>query len=119
MRNASALTVKIGGKLSLRVPKNRTARYKSYAGKELIFGLRPEHMTVPRTKARTSAVKFNAKIEVVEPMGNETMVYYVLNGTEMCARIDPAANAVAGKSMQLEADMNHMHLIDPKTNLVI
>src|SRR5216110_3167140 len=41
--NGSAgLSVKLSDKLSFPVPEARVARYRPYAGRELIFGLRPE-----------------------------------------------------------------------------
>ena len=58
-------------------------------------------------------------LDVVEPMGMETMVYFTINGTEVCARVEPTAAGEAGASMQLHANMDHMHLIDPATNMVL
>ena len=49
----------------------------------------------------------------------ETMVYFVVDGLEVCGRVNPAAAGRVGKSMRLVADLNHMHLIDPSTELVI
>ena len=51
---------------------------------------------------------------MVEPMGMETMVYFIVNGVEICGRVNPAAARNAGEIMPLVADMNHMHLIDPR-----
>ena len=36
-----------------------------------------------------------------------------------CGRVDPAAAGRVGESMRLVADLNQMHLIDPRTELVI
>jgi multiple sugar transport system ATP-binding protein len=58
-------------------------------------------------------------LDVVEPMGMETLVYFTVDGTEVCGRVDPASAPVAGQPMQLTADLSHMHLIDPETDLVI
>jgi multiple sugar transport system ATP-binding protein len=52
-------------------------------------------------------------------MGMETMVYFVVDGTEVCGRVNPAAAGKAGETMPLVADLNHMHLIDPKTDQVL
>ena len=58
-------------------------------------------------------------VDVVEPMGMETMVYSSVNGAGVCARVSPDASPVPGERMRLVADLRHMHLIDPATNLVI
>jgi multiple sugar transport system ATP-binding protein len=52
-------------------------------------------------------------------MGMETMVFFGVGGTEVCARVEPASAAAPGQSMRLCANVNHMHLIDPDTRLVI
>jgi multiple sugar transport system ATP-binding protein len=56
---------------------------------------------------------------VVEPLGMETMVYFVVQGVEVCGRVNPTAAKEAGETMRLVADMNHMHLIDPANDQVI
>ena len=61
------------------------------AGQELTFGIRPEHLTEAKTNGSKNLATFDAGIEVVEPMGNETMVFFSINGTEVCARTDPNA----------------------------
>jgi multiple sugar transport system ATP-binding protein len=58
-------------------------------------------------------------LDVVEPMGMETMVYFSVNGAEICGRVAPNAASSPGETMQLSADLAHMHLIDPATELVL
>ena len=50
--NGSELRARISDTISLPVPASRVARFRSLAGKELIFGLRPEHITEPRRSDR-------------------------------------------------------------------
>ncbi len=119
VEDAQSLVVKVGDELSLPVPEGRTARYRPYVGKELIFGIRPEHITETRSDAARGCVEFKARLDVVEPMGNETMVFYTLIGVEVCARIDPHAATGPGEVIPLMANMNHMHIIDTQTDLVL
>jgi len=114
------LSVLLSDQLSFAVPAARTARYRPYAGKELILGLRPEHITEARPYANGADVQdFTATLDVVEPMGMETMVYFTVNGAEVCGRVAPEAAAGPGEPMRLAADIGHMHLIDPATELVL
>jgi len=113
------LSVRLSEVLSFKVPADRAPRYKPFVGKELIFGLRPEHITERRNDTRQDAQEFTVTLDVVEPMGMETMVYFVVNGIEICGRVDPAAATGAGQKMSLVADLSHMHLIDGSTDLVI
>ena len=61
---------------------------------ELIFGLRPEHITERAAAAASPAsVPFEAELDVTEPMGMETLVYFPINGIEVCGRVNPNAGA--------------------------
>jgi multiple sugar transport system ATP-binding protein len=52
-------------------------------------------------------------------MGMETMVYFMVEGAEVCARVNPEAAQQPGERMRFMADMRHMHLIDPGNERVI
>ncbi len=88
-------------------------------GKELILGLRPEHITEPRHNGRADGCDFDVTFDVVEPMGMETMVFFTINGTEFCSRVEPSSAGDAGAKMRLHANIDHMHLIDPASGTVI
>ena len=118
--NGSAgLAVRLSDKLTFSVPESRVARYRPHAGRDLLFGLRPEDIIEKRGDLPSGRAAFDAQLDVVEPMGMETMVYFVVEGTEVCGRVNPAAAGKAGEMMPLVADLNHMHLIDPKTDQVL
>ena len=115
----AALAVRLDDSISFPVPEDRVARYRPHAGKELLFGLRPEHLTEPRNYGNGRGREFAAALDVVEPMGMETMVFFQINGTEVCARVDPACEARPGEQVRLSADLDKMHLIDPQTEDVL
>ncbi|MCA8929042.1 MAG: TOBE domain-containing protein, partial [Alphaproteobacteria bacterium] len=116
----SGLVVRLNGEIALPVPESRAAAYRDYAGRTLEFGIRPEHLTEVRpAREGELAAPMTATLDVVEPMGMETLVYFQVNGTEVCARMDPSANPQAGQATQLSANMAHMHLIDPQSNKVL
>jgi multiple sugar transport system ATP-binding protein len=118
-QNGVGLRVRLSDAISLPVPASRSAHYQGFAGKELIFGLRPEHITEPRRNDRDPQCEFSATLDVVEPMGMETMVYFTVDGQEVCGRVDPGAAAGPGEPMRLYADMDRMHLIDPQSGAVL
>jgi multiple sugar transport system ATP-binding protein len=102
------------------VPAERTARYTPQVGKaSLILGLRPEHITETRPHVEPNQHDFQIPIDVVEPMGMETLVYFTIAGGEMCGRVNPNAGATAEKPMKLRADLSNMHLIDDSTGKVL
>jgi len=119
VENGAGLTVRLSDWLALPVPASREARYRPRVGHELIFGLRPEHIREGRGDIPPGMATFEARLDVVEPMGMETMVYFLVDGVEVCGRVDPAAAGNVGEPMRLVADLNQMHLIDPRTESVI
>ena len=58
-------------------------------------------------------------LDVVEPMGMETMVFFSVDGTEVCARVEPERRRARGRPMRLAANLNHMHLIDDAAGRVL
>jgi multiple sugar transport system ATP-binding protein len=117
---AGALRIRLSDKLSFPVPADRTARYTSHVGKaSLILGLRPEHIAETRPHTEPNQHDFDMLIDVVEPMGMETLVYFTIGGVDMCGRVNPNAGATAGQSMKLRADLSNMHLIDDGTGKVL
>jgi multiple sugar transport system ATP-binding protein len=118
-QNGVGQRLRISDTISLPIPAARAPRFAALTGKDLIFGLRPEHITEPRRSDRDPNSEFTATLDVVEPMGMETMVYFTVDGQEVCGRVDPGSALGPGESMQLSANMNHMHLIDPETGLVL
>ena len=99
------------------MPASRTARYAAHAGRELEFGLRPEHITEQRE--RPDSVDIKVPVEVVEPMGMETLLHVLVAGAEATARIDPAATPKPGEMATLSLGMGHMHLLDPDSGKVL
>ncbi len=116
---AGGLRLRMDG-VTLPVPESRTERYKAYAGKPgLLCGLRPEHLFEQRQHLEPGQHPFEAVPVVVEPMGNETLVYFALNGHDVCANVDPGCGAKPGAPLKLVADLRHLHLIDDASGKVL
>ena len=105
--------------VSLPVPASRTGRYAAFTNREVVVGLRPEHLTEMRASPRPGMAPVAAAVDVTEPMGMETLVHFRLGDTPVCARCDPTITAGPGDLMQMSADLNHMHLIDPESGRVV
>jgi len=118
-QNGSELRVRLSATISLAVPASHAKRFRSLAGEELIFGLRPEHITEPRRSGRGPNCDFAATLDIVEPMGMETLVYFTIDGQQICGRVDPDSGAQPSETMRLVANMDCMHLIDPSSGSVL
>ena len=113
------LSVRVNDTMQVAIPAERTARYLPYKGKEMVFGIRPEHLTQRKDEARSGFEPVDMLVDVVEPMGMETMVHFFVDGAPICARLDPATDAAPEKMLGLTADMNQMHLMDKDTGKVV
>ena len=114
------LNVRLSDEISFPIPASRTERYRPHlAASQLLFGLRPEHIVEQRQHIEPEQHAFEAAIEVTEPMGMETQVYFSVNGAEVCARVNPGAGAEVGQRMKLVADLRQMHLIDAASGRVL
>jgi multiple sugar transport system ATP-binding protein len=58
-------------------------------------------------------------VDVVEPMGMETLIHFFIGNEAVCARVDPATPARHGEILPLAADLNQMHLIDTESGRVV
>ncbi len=118
-QNGAELRVRVSNTISLPVPASHAVRLRALVGKDLLLGLRPEHITEPRRSTREQNCEFTVMPDIVEPMGMETLVYFNINGQQVCGRVDPGSGAQPLETMQLVANMDHMHLIDPSTGTVL
>jgi multiple sugar transport system ATP-binding protein len=114
------LRVRLSRELALPVPPARAERYRAHVGRDgLTFGLRPEHLTEDRGDGGAQAGAIDAMIEVAEPLGMETLVFFRINEVEMCGRVSPTAGAREGAPLRLCARLDNMHLIDEASGHVI
>ena len=90
-----------GGLLTAHVVPDGVA-----AGSEVIVGLRPENL-----RPTEGELGFKARVEVIERLGNETMVYASLPGGETVVFQDRRASRMAsGQTVQVGADPMECHL---------
>jgi len=57
--------------------------------------------------------------DVTEPMGMETLIYFTMEGTQVCGRVNPNAGARDGGPLRLAVDLNNMHLLNEVTGVVL
>jgi multiple sugar transport system ATP-binding protein len=118
----------VGGKLNIRLtdriafplPAARAARYQGVSRTDkLLLGIRPEHLAEASAHPESGVEAFDAVLDVTEPMGMETLVYFTMDGTQVCGRVNPNAGARDGAPLRLAVDLNNMHLLNEVTGVVI
>jgi multiple sugar transport system ATP-binding protein len=118
---AGKLQVRLTDKLAFPLPPARAARYQKIPrADKLLLGIRPEHITEASAHAEEPGVEtFDAVLDVTEPMGMETLVYFPLHGAQVCGRVSPNAGAQDGAPLRLAVDLNNMHLLNEVTGAVL
>jgi multiple sugar transport system ATP-binding protein len=115
-----ALQVRLSDQIVLPVPAARVARYRPHVGRDgITFGLRPEHLTEAKPNGGKPHATIDTVLEVTEPLGMETLVFFTIKGIDVCGRVDPNAGAREGVRMKLAANLDNMHLIDDATGAVL
>ena len=89
------------------------AAYRDWVGRDVIFGLRPEHLAWSDADADATTVE--VAVSVIEPLGADTLVFFEISGLEMVARVPPEAARGTGDRVRLRPDLRRMHLFDPAT----
>ncbi|MBR0895124.1 sn-glycerol-3-phosphate ABC transporter ATP-binding protein UgpC [Bradyrhizobium tropiciagri] len=114
------LNVRLTDRLAFTLPPARAARYQALSRSDkLLLGIRPEHVLEARPHAEPGVEPFDAMLDVTEPMGMETLVYFTLEGSQVCGRVSPNAGAQDGSPLRLAVDLNNMHLLNEVTGAVL
>ena len=107
-----------GPGLRVRIPPQKVAPLRRYAGERAILGLRPEALRVA-AGGDSADYAFDATVEVVEPLGSEILLDVRVGATPMVARVDPGMRVSAHERVRLAFDPARVHLFDTGTEKAI
>lgn len=109
-----------GKKYLIELPETKAEAAKAFAGKEVIMGIRPEHLHDEEmflSVAKTGII--DATLEVSEMMGAETYLYLKSAGQNWVARVSPRNNNKAGDQFKIAIDPSKIHLFNKDTEKAI
>ena len=105
------------GAFKVKIPENRVSTYAGFAGKEVIFGIRPENIHNPLfAPSGITAAPVDCKVDVTELMGNEILLYMLAGTNSFVARVDPRSRYQMGDQVQLVFNMDNFHIFDPSVD---
>ena len=108
------------GDFRVQVPDGRRASFDSYVGKEVIFGLRPEHIHARQfAPPKIVAAPIEASVDVVELLGHELHLYLTSGQNTFVATVDTRLAPMMGQQLDLVMDMDRMHIFDKNTELSV
>ncbi len=85
---------------------------------KVTFGIRPEHVIVGADVA-SQPFKATVEVEVVEPMGSDTLVWSRLDGHEFRFRVDGQSDFVAGSKIKIGFDPVRASMFDASSEVRI
>ncbi|HTX20075.1 MAG TPA: sn-glycerol-3-phosphate ABC transporter ATP-binding protein UgpC [Bacteroidota bacterium] len=104
----------------LPLPKRVHRKFSGRTGRELWLGLRPEHIALVKKGERAVLPRCKAKIEVVEPMGNEIFIHFTTGGaTRYVSRVASDEVPRAGSSVEFSFDLASAHFFDAESEAVL
>ena len=91
-----------------------------YAGKKVVFGIRPEDISDdPEMIQKNGDCVIESDVTGYELLGAEVLLYYTVAGTNMTARVDSDTPARYGDHIKLAFDPHKIHVFDKETELTI
>ena len=92
----------------------RRPALQPYAQREIVVGLRPEDMA-PAADGANAGPSFSARLEYIEPVGNEIFLNLRLGGRDIVARVPPMPLPAAGSDIRLAFLPEKLHCFDPQS----
>lgn len=104
----------------LLLPGERRNGLQPWINKDIIVGIRPEHMrrADPREQA-TSSQRVDVVFDLIQPTGSRTYGTFQLGETPVVAELQAHDVEQHGQALELEFDMHRVILVDPETDKVI
>ncbi len=81
-------------------------------GGPVTVGMRPEHLKLVTDGSGESV---SLEVELVEPLGADTLVHGRLDGAELTARLPAHASCTPGERLSLKVEPENLHLFDAET----
>jgi multiple sugar transport system ATP-binding protein len=113
-----------GGKLvadettfQLELTPQMAEALRSYVGKDVILGVRPEDLIYSETPQPHNNIA--TKVEVVEPLGAEIHLWVSTKANQIVARVAPRYAFHVGDAANLHPDLGKVHFFDLETEKAI
>jgi multiple sugar transport system ATP-binding protein len=102
-----------GPDFAMPLPSAYRIALSAWTGKEVVLGIRPDaiHDDAPFVSMHPEW-SIDASVDVVEPMGSESYVYFTLDKTSFVARVAPTSSARVKHRHRLAFNLDKAHFFD-------
>jgi multiple sugar transport system ATP-binding protein len=109
-----------GGSFRVKAPAAFRAAIEPYAGRPVVFGVRPEDMSLHGAGAADEMNTITASAEVVETLGSEVFLHLLCGAHPLVARMEvPESPVAVGQTLQIDLRMAKTHVFDKETALAL
>ncbi len=99
--------------LTIRIKEKLSGNFIQHINKKIWLGVRPEDIYNINDSSVTDYVsEFETLLEVVEPLGNEVLLYFNIDSTQCVARIQVREVPINGSIKKLKINNKNIHLFD-------
>lgn len=111
-KNNERLYVEIAPGVEILIPHSKQVLLEGYINKPVCFGIRPEHISLASDDDDLNT--FEGVLTVVENMGSEKFLYFIVGGKELIARVDTQdINPFhIGKTLKFNLNTAFCHVFD-------
>ena len=111
--------IQLDDNITVKCPKNIMTKIKN--SKKVIIGIRAEDI-VPFNKNSLESEEawfFEKTIELAEPLGTETQLFFKLRDIEIISRMYNPRPVSVGEKLGFQIDVNKVHFFDYETEKAI
>jgi multiple sugar transport system ATP-binding protein len=80
-----------------------------------VLGVRPEHIRIDSDAEEGATKEFPAVVDIVEPMGADTLIWLTVEGQSMSARVESNETYTPGQKVKVRLRMNLASVFDAET----
>jgi multiple sugar transport system ATP-binding protein len=108
------------GSFRVKVPEPFRPPLQPYAGRPVVFGVRPEDISAHDPSAAGNGNTITARADVVETLGSEIFAHLTCGTDSIVARMEvPERPLHVGETLQVDLRMAKTHVFDAQTALTI
>jgi multiple sugar transport system ATP-binding protein len=85
---------------------------KTHDGQKVIFGVRPEHIRINAAAGKDVSPEYDAEVELVEPMGSDSLVWLEFEGQSLTARVESSVHFHPGDKVKVRFRVGLASLFD-------
>jgi len=97
------------------IPQCHQTLIDNYQDKKVVLGIRPENISCAKSDCLVSKNKLTCDVELTEYLGAEHLVYFILNGKQMIARVSTEQELAMKQEVQLAFKLEDAHFFDSET----